>query len=294
MDKRSSSHFPPEQGRLAKGDHLLFVVCSDDDFFSRVKRECRDIPEGYKLLRSIAELSEELSQREKVNLAFVLLVERTGEGVDAPGLRLVKLNYPQLFFVVIMEQCEQRTLLRLQSLGVQNIILPPFQNVSLTSEINTALPNLPQFKRHPDLVRRGQMRLDFLIPSDLSYVLGMSYLVSMLLKEFAFPVADSRINLPLACDEAITNAIVHGNKRDPGKKVSVQIYLSHRRFKVRVRDQGEGFDTSRLDNPTRGENLMKSSGRGIFLMRSIMDKVEFREGGRVVEMEKVNRNAKQS
>jgi len=292
MVKRSSRYPSPGEPPAGKKDHLLFVVSSDRAFLDRVLKECKDIPGKYTRFGSIQELGEWLSRLEKLNLAFVLIAEPSGDRVDAPALRLLKLNYPQLFFVVILEECEQRTLLRLQSLGVQNIILPPFEGVSISGEIATALPNLPQFKRHPDLLRRGRLRMDFLIPSDLSYVLGMNYLVSMLLKEFAFPVADSRINIPLACDEAITNAIVHGNKKDPAKKVAVQIYLSHSRFKVRVRDDGEGFDVDSLGNPIEGENLMKSSGRGIFLMRSIMDKVEFKEGGRVVEMEKINRNAK--
>jgi anti-sigma regulatory factor (Ser/Thr protein kinase) len=270
----------------------VYIVSSDKKFLQQVLAECSEIPPDYKLLSSIPDLMDDLSRLEKLSLAFILVVERQGISVDAAALRSCKLNYPQLFFVVMLEACEQRTLLRLQSLGVQNILLPPFSDVSLSREIATALPNVPQFKRHPELLRRGQVRLDFLLPDDLSYVLGMNYLLSLLLKEFAFPVVDSRVNIPLACDEAITNAMVHGNKNDPEKKVEVQIYISYSRFKMRVRDQGDGFDTSSLRNPTEGENLLRSSGRGIFLMKSIMDSVEFKDGGRIVELEKRNLNAK--
>ncbi|MBI4720279.1 MAG: ATP-binding protein, partial [Chitinivibrionia bacterium] len=66
---------------------------------------------------------------------------------------------------------------------------------------------------------------------------------------------------------------------------------SHSRYKVRVRDQGEGFDFSLVQNPTERDNLLRSSGRGIYLMKSVMDTVEFKDGGRVVEMEKRNVNA---
>jgi serine/threonine-protein kinase RsbW len=116
----------------------------------------------------------------------------------------------------------------------------------------------------------------------------------MLLKEFGFPQQDSRINIPLACDEAIANAIVHGNKSHPDKKVNVQIYLSHSRFRIRVRDQGEGFDFDSLADPRKGDNVHRSSGRGVFLMRNIMNTVEYKEGGRVLELEKLNPNAKRS
>ena len=170
----------------------------------------------------------------------------------------------------------------------QATIMAPYDDVDLKKEIATALPNVPQFKRHPDLMKRGMVRLDFLIPSDLSYVLGINYLISMLLKEFSFPTTDCRINVPLACDEALTNAIIHGNGSDVDKKVSVHIYVSSSRFKMRVKDQGAGFDVNKVADPLEGENMMRSSGRGVYLMKSIMDNVEYKDGGKVVELEKTN------
>jgi serine/threonine-protein kinase RsbW len=67
--------------------------------------------------------------------------------------------------------------------------------------------------------------------------------------------------------------------------------VSSSRIKIRIKDQGQGFDISRVDNPTKGEALMRSSGRGIYLMNSIMDSVRYKEGGRVVEIEKANTNS---
>jgi serine/threonine-protein kinase RsbW len=139
-------------------------------------------------------------------------------------------------------------------------------------------------------MRRSNARMDFLIPSDLTYVIGVNYQISNLLKEFGFPPQDTRVNVPLACDEAITNAIIHGNRSNPEKKVSIQIYVSPNRFRIRVRDEGEGFDVAGVVDPTRGEALMRASGRGVYLMRNIMDLVEFKDGGRVVELEKKNAN----
>ncbi len=266
----------------------VYIVSSDRKFLKRVLEECGDVPSDYKTFSSIADLSKTLSQIDKFNFAVVLIVEKSGQDVDAPALRVCKLDYPQIFFIVLLEKCEQRNLLRLQSLGVQNVLLPPFSDISISQEIATALPNIPQFKKHPDLLKRGQVRLNFLLPSDLSYVLGLNHFVSLLLKEFTYPVTDSRINIPLACDEAVTNAMLHGNRSDPEKKVSIQIYISHSRFKIRVTDQGEGFDIQGLENPTQGEALLRSSGRGIYLMKSIMDVVQFKDNGRVVEMEKRN------
>ncbi len=272
-------------------DPRVFAVSRDPSFLERVFSQCRDVPDGYESLRGIPELMDTLAGSEKVNLAFAIVVEPSGRAVDSLALRQCKLDYPQVNFIVILEECEQRCYVRFQSLGVQSILLPPFSDISLQREIATALPNIPQFKRHPDLPHRGNVRLDFLIPSDLAYVLGVNHLVSMLLKEFSFPAADYRINIPLACDEAITNAIMHGNGSDPEKKVSIQIYISSSRIKIRIMDQGEGFDASKIADPREGENLLRPSGRGVYLMRSIMDRVDYKEGGRVLELEKANTNA---
>ncbi|NIM19586.1 MAG: hypothetical protein GTO51_04300 [Candidatus Latescibacteria bacterium] len=271
----------------------VYIVSSDRGYMNRVLAECEDVPKQFEVFSTISDLAKALSRIGKLSVAVVLIVEKDGDAVDAPDLRICKLDYPQIFFVVLLETCEQRSLLRLQSLGVQNILLPPFSDVNITREIAAALPNVPQFKKHPDLLKRGQMRVDFLLPGDLSYVLGFNHFISLLLKEFAFPVSDSRINIPLACDEALTNAIIHGNGSDPEKKVSVQVYISHSRFKMRVRDQGSGFDTRSVENPTEGENLLRSSGRGVYLMKSIMDSVTFKEGGTVVELEKRNPGLRQ-
>jgi serine/threonine-protein kinase RsbW len=268
------------------------MVSSDPDFLKCVLGDCSDIPIDYKVFSSISDLSKFLLSVPKLNLAVVLIIEKNGDAVDAPALREFKLEYPQSFFIALLGSCEQRNHLRLQSLGVQNILLPPFSDVSINNEISTALPNVPQFKRHPDLLRRGQMRVNFLLPNDLNYVLGLNHLISLLLKEFMYPVSDSRINIPLACDEAVTNAILHGNQMDPDKKVNVQIYISHSRFKIRVMDQGPGFDFQEVENPTQGENLLRPSGRGVYLMKSIMDTVTFKDKGRVVEMEKRNPQTK--
>jgi len=284
----SSTSSKSLNNKVARKKPRVFIISRDRKFLDEVLGACAEVPADYTVFTEINSLASALGGMERVGLAFVFIVEKKGVDIDAAALRGLKLDYPQLHFVALLEDCEQRTLLRLQSLGVQNILLAPFANISLTREIATALPNVPQFKRHPDFCRRGQVRMDFLLPSDLSYVLGMNYFLSLLLKEFDFPVVDARINIPLACDEAITNAILHGNKNDPAKKVTVQVYVSNSRFKMRVRDEGEGFDLSKLKDPTEEENLMRASGRGIYLMKNIMDSVEFKDGGRTVEMEKKN------
>lgn len=97
----------------------------------------------------------------------------------------------------------------------------------------------------------------------------------------------------VAVRESVINAIKHGNRHDAGKLVFVEFTALPKaaptELVIRVRDQGEGFDPSHLADPLAPENLLKSSGRGIFFMRSFMDDLVIRrapEGGMEVRMVK--------
>ncbi len=293
MARKSSDSIPglPPVAPSMRSDRTVFVVTADDAYLESVFAACADPPPSAARFATIEALCDALAQFKRLSLAFVLLVEARGDRIDIPALRRLRLDFPQVVLMALLGECDPQSALRLQSIGTHGILLPPFERVNLGREIATAVPNVPNFKRHPDLMRRGSVRLDFVIPSDLTYVIGINYHISNLLKEFGYPPQDTRVNVPLACDEAVTNAIVHGNRSCVDKKVSVQIYVSPNRFRMRVRDEGEGFDLRTVADPTRGDALMRASGRGVYLMRSIMDTVEFKEGGRVVELEKRNANA---
>lgn len=91
-------------------------------------------------------------------------------------------------------------------------------------------------------------------------------------------------NMLVAITEAVTNAIYHGNKSDPLKKVSVGIAHNPHSITFTVTDQGPGFDFYNLPDPTSPENIERECGRGIFLMKHLADQLIFSENGRVVEM----------
>lgn len=84
--------------------------------------------------------------------------------------------------------------------------------------------------------------------------------------------------------ECVNNAIVHGNKQDPNKKVHVHFHITNDCIEVTVKDEGEGFDPDSLPDPTAEENITKECGRGIFLMRNLTDELKFDDGGRTVTM----------
>ncbi len=87
---------------------------------------------------------------------------------------------------------------------------------------------------------------------------------------------DLRFNkLLVATTEAVNNSIVHGNKRNPQKIVTITLEFFNNTISVSVEDEGPGLDPSALPDPLTEENLLRENGRGVFLMRSLMDKVTF-------------------
>ena len=100
---------------------------------------------------------------------------------------------------------------------------------------------------------------------------------------------DAAFGIDMAVREAVTNAVLHGNREDTTKQVEVKFYYSPAVFEITVRDQGAGFDLLDVPDPTEAENLLKTSGRGILFMRTFMDEVEWARhpaGGTVVRLVK--------
>lgn len=87
---------------------------------------------------------------------------------------------------------------------------------------------------------------------------------------------EDKINaLLLSVTEAVTNAIKHGNKNQPNKLVTINVTFDSEYLTISIKDQGEGFNPNNIPDPTHPENLLKDSGRGIYLMKIYMDEIYF-------------------
>ncbi len=87
---------------------------------------------------------------------------------------------------------------------------------------------------------------------------------------------DDLNKISMAARECLVNAVVHGNRYNATKKVHLQVSGAEDYIKLRITDQGEGFDLSKIPDPLAEENLLRHSGRGIFLIRAFMDEVDVR------------------
>ncbi|HEY4132511.1 MAG TPA: ATP-binding protein [Gemmatimonadaceae bacterium] len=114
------------------------------------------------------------------------------------------------------------------------------------------------------------------IPSDVAYIEQVVDLVRNECEAMAFAPRQIMLNVPVALTEALSNAILRGNGEDPAKYVHVRAKVDTRELVVEVGDEGKGFD---LDSkfsidPTTPDHLDREDGRGLFLMRKLMDRVE--------------------
>jgi len=91
-------------------------------------------------------------------------------------------------------------------------------------------------------------------------------------------------NIMVAITEAVNNAILHGNNSDRRKLVDLSLVLEENEVSFTVEDQGEGFDFDNLPDPTAPENIEKEGGRGIFLIKNLSNKYEYKQNGRIVEI----------
>jgi serine/threonine-protein kinase RsbW len=104
-------------------------------------------------------------------------------------------------------------------------------------------------------------------------------------------VAGNEEDVEIALREALANAVIHGNHEDPGKQVYVGCRGGPDEVSIVVRDEGQGFDPDDVSDPTASENVKSAHGRGIYLMKNLMDEVRFERGGTVVYMRRSRREA---
>ena len=203
-------------------------------------------------------------------------------------------------------------------LGAVNFFKKPFDFTA----IHNAIFKLVKMKANRaervavlSYLREGDIH--FVIPSDINLVDGVSNYITERAIEFGVISPTQKFYVQLAIDEAISNAILHGNLRikemetDPKnsgrtreelyrqrsslpdfarKQVHIDAAVSPAKLEVDVADEGRGFDLTLLPDPTNDVNVFDYHGRGIFVMRNIMDSVEFGDKGRSIKLIK-NKNS---
>ena len=150
----------------------------------------------------------------------------------------------------------------------------------MTSEQQAPMnPNVPPIER------------DTVIASDLAAARQLQTEIEEALQTGQFGEMEI-FAIKMAVEEALVNAIKHGNQLDPAKSVRVTYRVSPERFEVCITDEGPGFDPNDVPDPTAPENLERPCGRGLLLMRYYMSEVSFQGRGNVISMSKLRNGTK--
>lgn len=133
---------------------------------------------------------------------------------------------------------------------------------------------------------KSHVALDVEIPSDVRYIEGVIELATRKCRELHLPASKCSLNVRVALAEAISNAILRGNGEAKNKHVRIRAIVSDEAIVFDVTDEGAGFDLAAdRPDPTSPENLEQEDGRGLFLMKQLMDRVErFKSDGNVVRL----------
>jgi serine/threonine-protein kinase RsbW len=120
----------------------------------------------------------------------------------------------------------------------------------------------------------SQISENFSIPSTLSAIHSVVEKTSKIISSYCLPETIKE-DICLAVNEAVHNAVIHGNKLDPEKKVLITWKVG-REIKIIIKDRGDGFDPHSIDDPLKSKNIFRPRGRGYFFIKTLMDEVHTR------------------
>jgi len=128
----------------------------------------------------------------------------------------------------------------------------------------------------------GDVELMLLVPSDLAFVAEAVELVATHTPAGILSPRRVQFNLRTVLAEVLANAITYGNREDPAKQVEIRVEAGRDGVRVTVTDSGDGFDPERVPDPTAPEALWREAGRGLFVIRHLVDAVDFNAKGNAV------------
>jgi serine/threonine-protein kinase RsbW len=158
------------------------------------------------------------------------------------------------------------------------------EQTKLIAELRASHDNVRRLSELMPLCSTCQFTMT--IPADPAAIATVTDGVTQVLQEKQWPEGDV-IAVELALQEAVANAIRHGCNGDKSKQLQCSVACSESgEVMITVRDPGSGFDPTAVPNPLDPQNMLKSSGRGIFLISGLMDEVQYADGGRELQMKK--------
>lgn len=186
--------------------------------------------------------------------------------------------------VVLTSDANVDTAIEALNLGANNFLHKPPNSEEILSVMWRATKQREIFLENAELNPFTERTIHIEIPSQLKFIKGIAHNIIADAKLMGYDEADLHDKIPVTVDEAVTNAIKHGNKFQEDKKVYIDIHIDVERIKIVVADEGPGFNVKAVPDPTDPANFLKPSGRGILFMSIGMDEVRFNEKGNILTL----------
>ncbi len=186
--------------------------------------------------------------------------------------------------VVLTSDANVDTAIEALNLGANNFLHKPPNSEEILNVLWRATKQREIFLENEELNPFTERSIRIEIPSQLKFIKGIAHNIIADAKLMGYDEGELRDKIPVTIDEAVTNAIKHGNKFQEDKHVFINIEINSERIKMVVADEGEGFDVKSVPDPTDPMNFLKPSGRGILFMGIGMDEVRYNEKGNVLTL----------
>lgn len=261
-----------------------------------------DSPVNRRLLRDMLEVSDyqveeaedgeaalEVFSKQEFHLVISDVRMPRMNGIEL--LERIRVQKPRVPVIIVTAFADVETAVEALRLGATNFVQKPFSVKDLSEIVEKCLRSWRVNRGQGDGILHYRKTLEYRLASTTTVIDPIFQALLEAAHSVGYPEAEVRLNVYLALSEALANAIHHGNQGSPDKEVLARIEIDRERIFIRIEDQGSGFDPSAVPDPTEPENLMRTSGRGVFLMRCYMDRVDYLEGGRIVELEKAAKPA---
>ena len=240
---------------------------------------------------------EEALNRDDLDQFDVIISDLTEEDTHGNDQSLAQSNgkpnrelHRRCLLTPVTSNAEETVIVKAFKMVAANYLRLPYNREELREIVEQTLAYKLRYVDDPNLLSHTHEKIEFELPSDLALMNGvLQYLLERVAKLGL--IAPERSNLFIALDEAFVNAVKHGNKNDPTKRIRIGAELSPKEACFTVEDEGEGFDVQTIPDPCDPANLFKSSGRGVLLIYNIMDEVEYNAQGNRVKMVKRSERA---
>ena len=261
----------------------LLIVDDEASIISNLSRVLR--AKGYSVLEAASgKQALDLFRSEKVDL---LLSDVKMPGLNGVQLlKAVKEINPRVPVILISGYHDEKTVVEALKAGAENFLTKPLNMEDLDAVIERSLSLACIRLATKDHLSRLAQRTIMEVRSNSEWIKQVINQIALSSVAVGYCDFDLDNNIKLALIEALSNAMEHGHGWDEDKTVHVTAEVDQEMLEVAISDEGQGFDHNALADPTDPVNLLSERGRGIFLMRSIMDEVHFNSSGTEITLRK--------